>query len=160
MNKQPEPSKERFLVQALAKTVSDHLRRRFGRKEFYTGEEVEAVCDECGVAGEAREYAVAMFVEKEKAQGFLQKLGSVRLLKDLRIWLTAYVYGPSSPDCAFNSGVNSFHHAGSGSGHAHVGGGSGPDHGPVSGHGYGHGASGHHSAGSGGHDSGGHGGGW
>ena len=58
-----EPSIDSFRLQALAKTLSTVLRQRFGSRQYYTADEVEAACNQCNVSTSAREYAVAMKYE-------------------------------------------------------------------------------------------------
>ena len=147
MSNPKEPTADTFRIQALAKTVSDILRQRFGAKQFYTADEVEEACNQCNVPASVREYAVAMFVEPEQTMGFLQKLGSSKTALELRKFLAAEIFFYYLPDVSYGSSVNEFHEAGDSHGHG-AGGldGSGSDHG---GHGgYDHG-------GHGGHDSGG-----
>jgi len=87
-----EPTADTFRIQALAKTVSGVLRQRFGTKQFYTADEVEAACDQSHVPASVREYAVAMFVEPEQTQAFLQKLGSSKTAIELRKFPAAQIF--------------------------------------------------------------------
>jgi hypothetical protein len=95
----------------LAATLSGCLSRRFGSKKFYTAEEVETVCNECNVPADTREYAVAMFVEPEQSQGFLQKLGSSRTAIELRKILAQQIFFYYVPGTSFDDAGLDFHAA-------------------------------------------------
>ena len=151
MSTPKEPTADSFRIQALAKTVSGILRQRFGTKQFYTADEVEAACNQCHVPASVREYAVAMFVEPEETHGFLQKLGSSKTAIELRRFLAGQIFFYYLPDVSYGSTTNDFHDAGDSHGH-----GSGGFDGSGSEHGGGHGGC---DGGHGGHDSGGDGGG-
>jgi hypothetical protein len=103
-------------LSALATTVSGALRRRFGPKKFYSPDEVEAACNECNVPSESREYAAAMFVEPERAQGFLQKLGSSKTAGELRKFMAQQIFFYSAPEASFDEGTIDFHQSGDVSG--------------------------------------------
>ena len=105
-------------IRALAKSVSAVLRERFDSKQFYTAEEVEAACNECGAPEDVRQYAVAMFVEPEQAQGVLEKLGSSRTALELRKFLATQIFFAYLPDVSYGSLMNDFHAAGDPSGGA------------------------------------------
>jgi hypothetical protein len=141
-----EPTADTFRLQALAKTVSDILRQRFGNKEFYTADEVEVACNQCDVPASSREYAVAMFVEPELTKGFLEKLGSSKTALELRKFLAAQIFFYYLPNVSYESSTNDFHHTGDSHGHGSGG---------IDGSGSGHGGHGGHDGGHGGHDSGG-----
>ncbi len=112
MSTPKEPTADPFRLQALAKTVSDILRQRFGTKQFYTADEVESACNQCHVPVSVREYAVAMFVEPEQTQGFLQKLGSSKTAIELRKFLAGQIFFDSLPDVSYGSSTNDFQDTG------------------------------------------------
>jgi hypothetical protein len=107
-----EPSADNFRFQALAKTVSTALQQRFGTKQYYTPDEVDAACNQCNVPVSSREYAVAMFVEPQQSQRFLQRLGSSKIAVELRKFLAQQIFFSGMRDVSYESATNDFHHAG------------------------------------------------
>lgn len=109
---------DKWRIRALAKSVSSILRQRFGSKQFYTAEEVDAACHECRAPEAVRQYAVAMFVEPEQAGGVLQKLGSSRTAHELRTFLATQIFFISLPDVSPGAFAIDFHSADDSSGGA------------------------------------------
>ena len=109
---------DKWRIRALAKSVSTILWERFGSKQFYTAEEVEAACEECRAPEAVRQYAVAMFVEPEQAGGVLQKLGSSKTARELRTFLATQIFFISLPDVSFNAFAIDFDAAGDSGGGA------------------------------------------
>ncbi len=109
---------DKWRIRALAKSVSSILRQRFGSKQFYTAEEVDAACEECRAPESVRQYAVAMFVEPEQAGGVLQKLGSSKTARELRTFLATQIFFISLPDVSLNAFAIDFDAAGDSGGGA------------------------------------------
>jgi len=103
---------EAWRLSALATSVSRTLRQRYGTKKFYTANEVEAVCNECRVPHDSRQYAVAMFVEPEQSQGFLQRLGSCKTTAELRKFMAQQIFFYYVPGTSFDADGVDFHQAG------------------------------------------------
>jgi hypothetical protein len=103
---------EAWRLSALATTVSRELRQRHGTQKFYAADEVEAVCNACKVPHDSRQYAVAMFVAPEQAQGFLQRLGSSKTTAELRKFMAQAVFFYYLPGTSYDSDSVVFHEAG------------------------------------------------
>jgi len=69
------------------------LRERFGAKEYYTSEEVDAACDQCGVRDLYKPDLKNTFVEPEHTGGFLQKLAGKKWVRSMRVSLAGDVAG-------------------------------------------------------------------
>jgi hypothetical protein len=103
---------EAWRLSALAATVSRTLRQRYGTKRFYATDEVEAVCIECRVPHDSRQYAAAMFVDPEQSQGFLQRLGSSKTTSELRKFMAQQIFFYYAPGTSFDADSVDFHQAG------------------------------------------------
>lgn len=112
MNNPSNPEMETWRIRALAKSVSDILRERVDTKQFYTAAEVAAACDECRAPNDVRQYAVAMFVEPDQAQGVLEKLGASRTALELRTFLATQIFHLYHPDVSYGNSMNGFHAVG------------------------------------------------
>jgi hypothetical protein len=73
------------------------------------------------------QYAVAMFVEPEQAQGVLEKLGASKTALELRKLLATEMFFLYLPDVSYDNSMNDFHAAGDSGGHISDGFGDGSD---------------------------------
>ncbi|HUB67291.1 MAG TPA: DUF6559 family protein [Candidatus Methylacidiphilales bacterium] len=131
----------------LARQMGSSLRQRYGFQEYYTPEQVLKTAELAGLDQESQAYAIAMYVQPEKATSILRKLASSKIAGDVREFMIRSCLG-SSGGSSGNSDYNVFMH--------HLLFHNGSHHGGSSGEGLGQHASGGHPSG---HSCGGHGGG-
>lgn len=80
-------------LRKFAKAFKLEIQDRFGRKVFYSAGEIEDVATSMGVSSKQREWAYGMFAEEPACQGFLSRIGSSRTAKELRFFLTGFMFG-------------------------------------------------------------------
>jgi hypothetical protein len=104
-------SLESILMQVLANTVGDILRRHFGREQYYSGKSVAAACNHCKLPESSREYAVAMFVRPEESEEILRQLGASRTPLEIRKALARQIFLHYLPGVTYEAATNCFHDA-------------------------------------------------
>jgi hypothetical protein len=76
-----------------AREFSSDIKDRFGKKVLYSAAEIEEVAASKGVSSKEREWAYGMFAEESACQGFLSRIGSSRTARELRFFLSGFMFG-------------------------------------------------------------------
>ena len=91
------------------------LVNRYGERPCYTEEELQAVFSEEVIPKAFHPYAIAIFAYPDISDGFLQKIGSTKTARELRVFLAAqapffYLPGEEFPIEESNQLSSNFEH--------------------------------------------------